>query len=331
MHNTRVALFSLFGFKVYADISWIFLAALVTWTLAYGVFPALYPYLSTGTYWLMGLAGALGLFISIILHELSHSLVARGYGLPIGGITLFIFGGVAEMTDKPPSPKAEGVMSIVGPLASYFLSAVFYIFYSVAVGLNASPALTGVLAYLSFINLALATFNLIPGFPLDGGRVLHAFLWAWKKDLRLATRIASTIGCICAGLMIMFGLLSLFTGYAFTGMWWCLLGFFLWTASRTEYMGTVIHELLKDLPVRRFMKSDPITDPPDISIHEFVDDYVYHYPHTLYPVMTDGHVTGCISVDRVRSLPRKDWDRQSVRYLLTDCTAASIRLRAIRM
>ena len=191
MFGARITLFRLLGFEVRLDASWLILAVLLTWSLARGYFPAYYPGLAAQTYWWMGVVGALGLFASIVLHELAHSVVARRYGLPMRGITLFIFGGVAEMDDHPPTAKSEGMMAIVGPIASYALALVFYLLHLAGSGGGLPEALTGVLGYLAFINLVLATFNLVPGFPLDGGRVLRSILWAWKGDLRWATRTAS--------------------------------------------------------------------------------------------------------------------------------------------
>jgi Zn-dependent protease len=177
-------LFSLLGFKVRADASWLVLALLVTWSLAESLFPASYPGLPAMTYWSMGIAGMAGLVFSIVFHELSHALVARRHGLPIKGITLFIFGGVAEMDEEPETPRVELLMAIAGPIASFALALAFYASALAGAAWGLPQALLGVLGYLALINGMLAAFNLVPAFPLDGGRVFRALLWRWKGDFR---------------------------------------------------------------------------------------------------------------------------------------------------
>ena len=179
MFGKRLRLFKLLGFEVRIDWSWIIIAVLIAWSLSTGLFPFHYKNLSTQTYWLMGIAGAAGLFLSIIAHEFCHSLVARKYGLPMKGITLFIFGGVAEMGDEVPSPKAEFMMAAVGPLSSIVIAAIFYGIYTLG-KVNFSEPINGIVGYLAFINAILAGFNLVPAFPLDGGRMLRSVLWGWK-------------------------------------------------------------------------------------------------------------------------------------------------------
>ncbi|MFW6129366.1 MAG: site-2 protease family protein, partial [Candidatus Aminicenantaceae bacterium] len=194
MFGKGITLIKLFGFKVKIDFSWLILGILITWTLAEGLFPHLYKDLSSLTYWLMGVAGALGLLFSIVFHELWHSLIARKFGLPMKGITLFVFGGVAEMSEEPPSPKAEFFMAVAGPISSAVLGlGLFGVFFLGASG-NWPKSITGVINYLGFLNIILAGFNLLPAFPLDGGRVLRSVLWGWKDNIRWATRISSKIG-----------------------------------------------------------------------------------------------------------------------------------------
>ncbi|MCK5276199.1 MAG: site-2 protease family protein, partial [Alphaproteobacteria bacterium] len=212
MFGRGIPLFRILGFQVKLDASWLILAVLVTWSLAAGYFPARYEGLSGPTYLWMGVAGALGLFASIVFHELSHSLVARRYGMQIRGITLFIFGGVAEMEDEPPTAKAEFLMAIAGPIASAVLSVSFNILGDFGVRMGMAAPVPAVLGYLSFINMLLAAFNLVPAFPLDGGRMLRAVLWGWKGDLRWATRIAANAGASFGFALIAFGLFNIITG-----------------------------------------------------------------------------------------------------------------------
>jgi Zn-dependent protease len=190
MFGKRIRLFKLFGFEVRIDWSWIILAILVAWSLSVGFFPFRFRNLSTETYWLMGIVGALGLFFSIIFHEMSHSLVARRYGMPMKGITLFIFGGVAEMGEEPSSAKTELMMALAGPISSIVMALVFYGISLLGRQGEWPQPVIGVIQYLSYINGLLAGFNLIPAFPLDGGRILRSILWGWKSNLRWATRIS---------------------------------------------------------------------------------------------------------------------------------------------
>ena len=194
MFGKRIKLFELSGFEVRIDLSWLVIAVLVTWSLAKGLFPYWHPHLSNETYWTMGVAGALGLFISIVAHEFCHSLVARKFGMPMKGITLFIFGGVAEMGDEPPTARAEFMMAIVGPLSSLVIGGICYLVsrWGEAGGWN--TPVNAVTYYLFYINVILAAFNLLPAFPLDGGRVLRSILWGAKGNLSWATRVSSSIG-----------------------------------------------------------------------------------------------------------------------------------------
>ncbi len=221
MFDKRLKIFNLLGFEVRLDLSWFFIAVFITWSLAEGLFPYFYKGLASQTYWFMGIAGVLGLFLGIIIHEFAHSLVARHYGMPMKGITLFIFGGVAEMGDEPASPKVEFLMAMAGPVTSLTLALIFYFLATWAQKSEVSTPVFGVLQYLGAMNGILAGFNLLPAFPLDGGRVLRSILWAIKKDLRWATRVSAKIGHFFAIILI---LLGIFTSRAGKFHWWHLVG-----------------------------------------------------------------------------------------------------------
>ncbi len=322
MNGRGITLFELLGFKVRVDISWLFLALLVTWSLAKGVFPAWYEDegLSEATFWWMGIAGMAGLVFSLIFHELSHSLVARRYGLPIKGITLFIFGGVAEMTEEPKSAKVEFWMAIAGPIASFVLALAFWLLAGFGRAQGLPVPVTGVLGYLAFINLLLGGFNLIPAFPMDGGRVLRAALWYWRGDLRQATRIASGAGKgFGMGLMLL-GLLSVVTGNFIGGMWWFLIGLFVRGAAEASYQQMITRRLFEGEPVRRFMTHETVAVPPDLPLAAFVEDYVYEYHYDLFPVVDGGHLVGCISTRQVKTVPREAWPYRRVAELMAPCT-----------
>ena len=311
MFTRRFTIFRLLGFEVKLDLTWLLLAFLITWSLALGLFPVIAPGLESTVYWWMGVAGALGLLFSIVFHEFSHALVARRYGLPIHSITLFIFGGVAEMQDEPREPRTEFLMAVAGPIASLVLAFVFYQVYLAIQG-EVSSAVTGVMYYLGVINLVLAVFNLVPGFPLDGGRMLRAALWGWKGDFRWATRIASQIGGGFGLALIFLGVFFFVTGNFVGGMWWALIGLFLRTAAGMSYQQMLVRETIKGERVRRFMNSDPITVTPDVSLQRLVEDYVYRYHHKMYPVVENGRALGLIGTDQVKDVPRAEWETRTV-------------------
>ena len=312
MFGKRISLFKIFGFKVKLDLSWFILALLITWSLAKGFFPLYFKDLPNATYWWMGVAGTLGLFVSIILHELSHSLVARRYGIPMEGITLFIFGGVAEMNDEPPSPKAEFLMAVVGPLASIVIALVSYLIHIFGNQQEWPLPVNGIFLYLGFMNLALAIFNLLPGYPLDGGRMLRSVLWHWKKNLRWATRISSEIGAAFGLGLILLGVVSFIFGNIVGGIWWVLIGFFLRNASQMSYQQLFIRKALEGEQVMRFMKTDLITVPASTSINELVDSYIYKYHHKMYPVLDDSGLIGCVTTRSVKEIPKDHWSSREV-------------------
>ncbi|MFH1260291.1 MAG: site-2 protease family protein [Elusimicrobiota bacterium] len=323
MFGKGITLFKIFGFAIRIDPSWIFIAILVTWSLASGLFPHQYRELSAATYWWMGVVGALGLFASIIFHELCHSLVARRFGLQMRGITLFIFGGVAEMEEEPPSAKAEFFMAIIGPISSIFLG---FIFWGADVWgrNNAWPeAIYGVFGYLKWINWVLAGFNLVPAFPLDGGRVFRSILWQWKNNLRWATHVSSQIGSLFGLLLIIWGIFSIFMGAFVNGMWYFLIGMFLRNAAAMSYQRLLIRRALEGETVKRFMKLEPTTVPPDISLAELIEDYFYKYHYKMFPVVEQEKLLGCISSAEIKQIPRQDWKERKVQDLLTPCSSAN--------
>lgn len=320
MFKNRLKLFKLLGFEVRIDLSWIIIAVLVTWSLAAGYFPYRYEHLSSRTYWLMGIVGALGLFLSIVIHEFSHSLVARSYGIPMTGITLFIFGGVAEMEEEPSSPRAEFMMAIVGPITSIILGLIFYGIHQYGLKSGWSVPINGVIAYLGLINVILAAFNILPAFPLDGGRVLRSILWGWKKNLRWATRISSQIGSGFGMVLILLAVLQILNGNFIAGMWWFLIGMFLRGAAQMSYQRVLTRQTLEGEPVRRFMQTDPITVPPSLTVAELVEDYIYKYHFKMFPVVDNGKLVGCITTKQIKEIPRQAWSRQTVAEIANRCT-----------
>ncbi|MEJ2697393.1 MAG: site-2 protease family protein [Candidatus Sulfobium sp.] len=321
MFGKRITLFKLVGFEVHIDASWLILAGLIAWSLAAGLFPSMYKGLSSATYWWMGIAGALSLFVSIVFHELCHSLVARRFGLPMKGITLFIFGGVAEMDDEPENAKVEFLMAIAGPASSILLGFIFLIVNEMGTAAGWPVPVNGVLAYLMLINFLLAGFNLLPAFPLDGGRVLRSALWKWKDNLRWATRIASQIGSgFGVALMIVGGINVLFFGNIIGGIWWVLIGMFLRGASRASYRQIIIRKALEGEKVKSLMKKDVVTVPSGISVEDLVEEYVYKYHFKMFPVVDDGELSGCVTTRRLKEIPRAEWRNRTVGQITTQCS-----------
>jgi Zn-dependent protease/CBS domain-containing protein len=320
MFGKSVRLFRILGFEVRADLSWIVIAVLITWSLASGVFPHYYEGLSSGQYWWMGIVGAFGLFGSIIFHELSHSLVARRHGMPMKGITLFIFGGVAHMSDEPPDAKSEFAMAFVGPLSSILIGVVFLGFAYIANVSNWSTPVYGVIRYLGVINLLLAGFNLLPAFPLDGGRVLRSILWRWKNNVRWATRVASSIGSAFGIALIVLGAFTFITGGFIAGMWWFLIGMFIRNASQTSYMQLLYRKNLEGEPVKRFMKTEPVTVSPSTSLEDMVEDYIYKYHYKMFPVVADDKLIGCVTINQIKSVSRDDWGTVTAGDLAEKCS-----------
>jgi Zn-dependent protease/CBS domain-containing protein len=322
MFGKRIKLFKLLGFEVRIDWSWIIIAILIAWSLSRGLFPSYYKNLSTQTYWWMGIIGALGLFLSIIAHEFSHSLVARKYGLPMKGITLFIFGGVAEMEEEPSSPRVEFMMAIAGPLSSIVIALIFYGIHAAGKQAGLAEPINGVVGYLGWINAILAGFNLLPAFPLDGGRVLRSILWGVKKNLRWATYMSSRIGSGFGIFLIILGVIQVFRGNFIGGMWWFLIGMFLQGAAKASYQQLITRKALEGEPIRRFMKADPVTVSPSVSLEQLVEDYVYKYHFKMFPVVEDSdRLLGCVTTRQVKEIPREEWGRKTVGEVASQCSA----------
>lgn len=312
MLTKSITLFRLFGFAIKVDFTWIFLAILITWSLAKGFFPQQYPGLSEVTYWLMGIEGTLGVFLSITLHELGHSLVARRYGILIKDITLFIFGGVATMESEPKRPRDEFLMAIAGPITSGLLALIFFGAHQAARALFGTVPMLEVLGYLAWMNSILAIFNMVPAFPLDGGRVLRALLWDWKKDLRWATRIASRMGSGFGLILIGLGIFAFLSGSVIQGLWWFMIGMFVRSASAMSYQHMLLRRALEGEPVGRFMQTEVVAVRPQLSILDLVENYVYQFHHKTYPVLDGGRLMGCVTTRGIKSVPTDEWGLRTI-------------------
>jgi Zn-dependent protease/CBS domain-containing protein len=263
----------------------------------------------------MAVGTAVVYFVCIVLHELGHALAARGSGIRIQGITLFLLGGVAEMRDEPPSASSEFVMAVAGPLVSAALAVLFWVLWLIGLSAGWAPATLAVLAWLGWINAILLLFNLVPAFPLDGGRVFRSILWGVLGNLRRATFWASSIGRGFGWLLIGLGVLELLAGgrdFWMSGLWTVFIGWFLLSAARTTYQQVLIREVLQGEPVRRFMNPEPIVVPPSLDLRHWVEDYVYRYHRKVFPVASNGHLEGFIGTRVLAQIPREEWERHTV-------------------
>lgn len=316
-HLRGFPLFTILGFKVRLNLSWLLLGLLITWSLAAGYFPERYPDLGTRTLWWMGAAGALGVFFSIVFHELSHSLVGRQFGLPVGGITLFLFGGIAELRHEPRTPWTEFLMAVAGPLSSFVLSGAFFLGDHLAGQAGLPVPVVGVLHYLGFINLVLAIFNLVPAYPLDGGRIFRAAIWAWRKDMLKATRTASRVGGSFGLALMILGVLAFLSGDLIGGMWSFLIGGFLRGAATTSYRQLLTRQFLEGRTVGDLMNNRPVSVPPSLTIREFLEEWVYRQPRILYPVVENSHLIGCVRISDLKGIVREARDTRTVADIMT--------------
>ena len=298
-------LFNIAGINIEVNISWLIILVLLTWSLALTWLPAAAPNQPQAVYWVLGLLAAILLFSSVLLHELAHSLVAKARGLPVNSITLFIFGGVSDLEREPQSPGVEFEMAFVGPVTSLLIG-----FVSLAVvGLigNTSPLAAATLGYLGAANLLLGVFNLIPGFPLDGGRVLRSILWRTTGNLRTATRWAPFIGECLAYLLIFLGIWVLFGGDVIDGIWFVFIGWFLLQAAQAENTQVVLQTIFNGVTVAKLMAPPPSSVQADLPLQQLVDAYMLPSGARTVPVLGGDEFAGLITVENVRQVPREHW------------------------
>ena len=294
------------GIPIRMHFSWLIIFGLITWSLSTYYFPQAAPDLPTASYWMKGTLAALLLFASVTFHELAHSFVAQRYKISIESITLFIFGGVAQMKGEPSNPRAEFRIAIAGPLSSFFLSVLFFFLSGHTTG-----GIKALFSYLAQINLIIGVFNLIPGFPMDGGRVLRSVIWEKKKNFYYATQKASSIGQKIALFFIIFGIFSIFTGIQ-GGLWLMLIGWFLYTAAQASYQKSTLQETLSGVKVKDIMTRDIVSLSPLISIDEAVNAYFLRYGYGGFPVIEGEKFLGIVTLKEIKEVPRENWSRVKV-------------------
>ncbi|HLW65489.1 MAG TPA: site-2 protease family protein [Gemmataceae bacterium] len=324
MFGTRWRMFRLLGIPVSVDLSWLIILGLLTFTFAYGFptfardyFPrAAEVQLSVFTYWIMGLITAIAFFACILLHELGHAAVARSRRMPVRGITLFLFGGVAEISDEPSSASDEFFMAIAGPAVTVVLAIICGLLSWFGYTAGWAPPVYLVLGYLAFVNIMVLVFNLIPAFPLDGGRVFRSILWGASGNLVRSTHWASIVGRVFAWLLIAWGVVLLFSGNLLAGIWTGLIGMFLNSAAQSAYQQILIRKALRGEPIRKFMNPHPVVVAPSLDLRTWVDDFVYRYHRKAFPVVENGHLEGLIETKSISDTPRAEWAHHTVNEVM---------------
>ena len=294
-------IFTVFGIEIKIDTSWIFIFALITWALAGNRFPSQYPHWTPWQYWLVGLMTSLLLFSSVLAHELTHSLVARRKGEEVRSITLFLFGGVAEISEEPDAPAKEFIIALAGPISSLIIAALFFVLWYSMRGI--SEPIAALTRYLYIINGILAVFNMIPGFPLDGGRVLRAIVWKVTSDLKRATRISSITGQAVAFLLIFFGIFQIMRGFFFDGLWAALIGWFIHSAAARGYRHTVMKETLREVRAQDLMDTDFEVIDGAISVQELIDDHILKKKERSFLVTEGGELAGIVCLEDAKAVP----------------------------
>ncbi|MBI4310766.1 MAG: site-2 protease family protein [Chloroflexi bacterium] len=310
------------GLQIGVHYTLLLAVALITWTLAEGFFPDAFPGWSRVAYWLTSVVAALLLFVSVLVHEMAHSLVARSRGLPVEGITLFLFGGISSLSAESRSAGEEFVVAVVGPLSSLVLAVLFGAAYLASSG-NNSPV-TAVLAYLALVNGMLGLFNLLPGFPLDGGRVLRAAIWGATHNLYKATRVASTIGQAVAFAFIAWGVFQVLTGDVLGGLWIAFIGWFLNGAAESSRQETSVQEALRGVRVAEVMDHHPETTSPSMGVDVLVREFFLHHGKRALPVEEVGQLVGIVTITDAKEVPPDRWPFTRVSQIMTTSPLYSV-------
>jgi Zn-dependent protease/predicted transcriptional regulator len=311
-------LFRLAGIQVIIDYSWFIIFLLVVYSMAESYFPAVQQQFTGVQYWTMGVVAATLFFLSVLLHELAHSFVAIHYGIRITIIRLFLFGGLSQAVSEPDSGRHEFLIALAGPAMSMALGFAFGTLYGLMFFAGRLGPVAAIAWYLAGANVLLALFNLIPGFPLDGGRILRAILWDKWGDLTRATRVVSQTGNSFSLFLIILGVLMFLLAQSLLpGLWLVFLGLFMKQAALGSYQAVVIRESLAGVQVRQVMKENVVSVDWLASIDELVRDYIYKHQFTNFPVFNRGELIGMVSLAQVKAVPKELWMFKQVRDIMT--------------
>lgn len=306
----------IFGLEISIDLSWLIILVLVVWSFSTALFPSVAPDLPGSTHAVMGVVAALLFFGSLLAHEIAHSLVAEAKGIEVEAITLFIFGGVSRMRDEARTPEDEFLIAVVGPVSSLLIALLFWGVHTAAGAAGWGTAVVEVTRYLAYLNVLLAGFNLLPGFPLDGGRLFRAAVWWWKEDLETATRWASLGGQALGMLLAGFGLLQLFAGNLLGGLWLGFIGWFLANGAKMSYRQHILRAGMEGVTAADAMTPDPDVVGPDLTVARLVEEHFLRSKHGAYPVVEDGEPIGLVTMEETREVPRDRWEEVRVREVM---------------
>lgn len=304
MNRSAISLGRILGIPIGLDYSWFLIFALLTWSLATSYYPAEFKNWPVTQYWIVSAVTVILMFGSVLLHELGHSMVALRYKIPVRSITLFVFGGVAQIGAEPPSAIAEFWIAIAGPVTSFVLALFFGLLQPMV---SALAPLLALAKYLAYINGTLGLFNLIPGFPLDGGRVFRAIIWGTTHSLRRATLIAASLGRFIAYLFIILGVWQMFSGNFGNGLWIAFIGWFLESAASSQIHQQTIHDLLEGHHVADTMRRDYTTVSPDATLEQLVTEHILGSGRRSLVVKQNDRVTGLLTLHNVKAIPSSDW------------------------
>jgi Zn-dependent protease/predicted transcriptional regulator len=306
------------GIDIIIDYSWFIIFFLVVYTMAESYFPQAHQHYSTPQYWIMGAIVAVLFFISILIHEIAHSFVAMKHGIKVTSIRLLIFGGLAQVTSEPKTGRHEFLIALSGPAASMALGMLFLTIYSYYYVTDLKTPIAGISGWLAGANIILAVFNLIPGFPLDGGRILRAFLWDRWNDRERATKVVSQIGNSFALFLIIFGILQfLVTQSLISGLWLIFVGLFMKQSAAGSYQAVMMQRALDGVQVRQIMTENLITVDWLTSITELVENYIYKHQFANYPVFNRDEFVGMVSLEGVKTISKELWGFKQVRDIMT--------------
>ena len=316
MFTSGFKLFRVLGIPIYINYTWFIVFSLVVYTLAVSYFPYLGPYYEPAVRWIMAFIAAIILFSSILLHELSHSYVAQKQGIRIKSITLFVFGGIAQMAGESRSPSGEMKIAAAGPALSLFISGIFWTIVFVFKRDMATSPVLAIAYFLAYTNMILAVFNLIPGFPLDGGRMLRAFIWKRTNNLNKATLITSRIGKGFAILLIIGGLWDILQGVFISGLWLIFVGMFLQQAADQGYRQTLLNRTLSSVRIRDIMVTPVIVVNDNMTLEHIVNDFFFRYRHNSFPVISGDSIAGIISIHDIKVVEKEKWPYTIVRDIM---------------
>jgi Zn-dependent protease len=302
--EANLKLGKIWGIPIGLHISWFLIFGLLTWSLSTGYLPGEYPNLGVAAYVSLGVFTSLLFFGSVLAHELGHAFLALRNSIPVRGITLFIFGGVAQIEKEPTTPGAEFRIAIAGPLVSLALAVFFFLLWLLD---QAIPYLAAPSIWLARINLILATFNMIPGFPLDGGRVLRAIIWKVTGDVHRATRVASFTGQFVAFGFIGLGLLTIFQGNFLNGLWLAFIGWFLQNAAATSYAQSSLQRSIRGVRVEQVMQREFPRIPSLVSLQQLVNESILTGGQRAFFVTDNGHPLGVITLKDITQVPQRQW------------------------